>query len=237
MAQTIPGPLLFDRQSSSASREMFAGIPVGMELFLDYSIFYDDFTDIAIDATNSWTKIVDTSGTVLIKADALFGIAEFSNIGGLDNAGCSIQTNETFSFVSGKKTLFEARVSVLDADDVDFFVGLVENHATDPEAVYAAIGAGFRIAEGDASILAKAGLTAGASSEDTGVNAADDIFIVLGMLYDGTDLHFYVNREKKATISAANITPNLLAPSMGFIAGAAAADTIACDYILVMQER
>lgn len=234
---TTPGPLFFDTQSSNASRAMFDGLPVGIELSMNYSVFYDDFTDIAIDATNSWTKIIDTSGTVLIKADALFGIAEFTNVGGLDNAGASIQTNETFSFVAGKKTLFECRVSVLDADDVDFFVGLVENHVTDPEAVYAAVGAGFRIVEGDASILCKAGLTAGASSEDSGVDAADDTFIVLGMLYDGRDLHYYVNREKKATISAANITPNFLAPSMGFIAGAATVDTIACDYILVMQER
>lgn len=234
MSQTIPGPLVF--AASSASREIFGGLPVGLDLLMNYSVFYEDFTNIVIDATNDWTKIVDTSGTVLIKADTLFGVAEFTNVGALDNAGASIQANETFSFVANKKTLFEARVSVLDADDVDFFVGLVENHATDPEAVYAATGAGFRIAEGDASILAKAG-TALASSEDTGVDAADDTFIVLSMLYDGTDLHFYVNRSKKATITAANIPTALLTPSMGFIAGAAAADTIACDYILVAQER
>jgi len=235
--QTIPGPLVYAALSSTANREMFLGLPVGIELFLNYSLFFDDFNGVTVDATNDWTVIVDTGCTAAILADTENGICQLLSDSTTDE-GASIQGNEIFKFNSGKKFLFESRVCVADADDVDFFIGLAENFATNPEALLAGSLAGFHVTEAGAtgSILCKAG-AAGAASEDSGSDLADATYAVLGMLYDGTDLHYYVNREKKVTIAAASLPSALMTPASFFLAGDNAADYANIDYIFIASER
>jgi hypothetical protein len=236
MAQPIPGPLIYDDRSSTASREFFRGLPVGLELYLDYNVIFDDFIEVVNDQTNKWTTIIDTGCTVVNLADTQFGILTFTCDSG-DNEGGSIQKNETVKFVSGKKLFFEARIAMADADDGDIAVGLAQNHATDPEAMILGAGVWFQVNEGAGTIFAKAG-TAGASSESTGVALADGVFKRVGFVYDGANtVDFYVDRIKKCSMNFASMPTTEITPSMYYINGAGDTDTASLDYIFVAQER
>lgn len=235
-AQRIPGPLSYDDRSSTASREMFKDLPVGLELFLDWNVIFDDFIEVVNDQTNKWTTIIDTGCTVVNQADTAFGILQFTCDSG-DNEGGSIQKNETVKFVSGKKLIFEARIAMADADDGDLAVGLAENHATNPEAMIAGAGIWFQINEGSAVLLAKSG-TAGASSESTGVSLADSVYKRVGFVYDGANtVDFYVDRVKKCSMNFASLPTTELTPSMYYINGAGDTDSAFLDYIFVAVER
>lgn len=235
-AQRIPGPLSYDDRSSQGSREMFKDLPVGLELFLDWNIIFDDFIEVVNDQTNKWTTIIDTGCTVTVKADTNFGILEFACDSG-DNEGGSIQKNETVKFVSGKKLIFEARIMMTDADDGDIAVGLAENHATNPEAMILGAGVWFQVNEGSAVLIAKAG-TAGASSESTGVSLVDSSFRRVGFVYDGANtIDFYVDRIKRCSMNFASMPTTELTPSMYYINGTTDTDAAQLDYIFVAVER
>jgi len=213
-------------------------MPVGLELYLNYSVIFDDFHHVVNDQTNRWTTIIDTGCTATILADTENGILQLISDSG-DNEGASIQKNETIKFNSGKKLFFECRCSISDADDCDIAIGLAENHATNPEAMILGAGVWFQVNEADASgnILCKAG-TAGASSESSGVAFADGVARRLGFVYDGSNtVTFYVDRAAVASMNFASMPTALITPSAYFIEGAAGTDSMNIDYIFVASER
>jgi hypothetical protein len=238
MAQTIPGPLVYDSRSSGGDRAPLAGLPPSVVDQLDWHIIFDDFVEVVNDQTNKWTTIIDTGCTAVIEADTAFGSLNFTCDSG-DNEGASIQKNETVKFVSGKKLIFEARFKLADVDDCDCAIGLAQNHATDPEAMIAGAGVWFQVNEADASgnLVCKSG-TAGASSESSGVAMVNNTFIRVGFVYDGADtITFYVNRIAKVTMNFASLPTTELTPSMYYINGAADTDGAQLDYIFVAVER
>jgi hypothetical protein len=236
MSQTIPGPLIYDDRSSTGLRAPFAGMPVGLELYLDYNVIFDDFIEVVNDQTNKWTTIIDTGCTAVVLADTAFGILTFTCDSG-DNEGASIQKNETVKFVSGKKLFFEARIAMADADDGDIAVGIAQNHATDPEAMILGAGVWFQVNEGSGTLICKAG-TAGATSESSGQALSDGVFRRVGFVYDGANtLTYYVDRQAVASVNFASLPTTELTPSMYYINGAADTDTASLDYIFCAVER
>ena len=57
MATHFKGPILY-----SSARKGLENLQVGV--WPDQAVFLDDFTGIALDATNDWTVVKDTSATV-----------------------------------------------------------------------------------------------------------------------------------------------------------------------------
>jgi hypothetical protein len=237
MAQQIPGALVYDSVSSSGARELFAGLPAGaMELALDYNVIFDDFIEVVNDQTNKWTTIIDTGCTAVVLADTENGVLRLLSDSG-DNEGASIQKNETFKINLGKRMVFEARIKMHTAIDQDFFIGLAENHATDPEACIAAFRLGFQVNEGSANLLAKSGTGATASSEVAGA-MADATYIRVGFVIkpDG-QCDFYVNRIKTVSMNFSSLPTTEMTPTAYMIAGTTAAHYLDIDYIFCASER
>lgn len=193
---------------------------------------------------NKGVNVVKDSGaSVAIDADAENGVLKLSSTATTDNDGAAIQLlNTTFLVKSGKKLWFEARVKVSDADQCDMFVGLANEIATNPEDLWAAGQArvGFKIADGSANILCELDDdTSTTVSVDSGVDAADDTFVKLGIRTEGGSVRYYINRSlvHTATIDA-DIAAVTMCPVFGGISGDAnGTHTRSIDYVLCVQER
>lgn len=196
-----------------------------------------------LNAANPYQIVKDTGASVAIDADAEDGVLKLSSAATTDNDGAIIQMHQTnFLVKSGKKLWFEARIKLSDADQGDLFVGLANEVATDPENLWAAGAArvGFKIADGDASILCEVDDdTSTTVSQDSGVDAADDTFVKLGIRTDGGSVRFYVNR---ALVHTASIPSAIAAVTMGVAFGgisgnATGTHTRSIDYVMACQER
>jgi hypothetical protein len=142
MATKLVGPLTNARSLSDSSRSVREDAPLS---FAEpgYFVFFDDFITEPQTGTSAimspWNVVEDASGTTTLLADAPFGVAHLTSGDTTENNGSSIQTREEmFSFSSGNKGWFEARVLLTDADQTDVFLGFTVSFATNPEAVLTA---------------------------------------------------------------------------------------------------
>lgn len=235
MTTHVSGPML--DSGADPDRKWFLDLPLRSDP--DHVVFWDDFTGIAVDSTNDWTVVKDTSATVAIAADTENGRLALTSEATTENDGASIQANEIFAAASGRSLWFEAKIQVSNADEIDLFVGLTENFATNPEAVLTASNRiGFQINDGDASILCKTESGDTESSTDSGKDAADDTDVILGFRVDATNaVYFYVDRVLVATHTS-NIPTALLTPAVMELSGTATGTISASlDYILAVQTR
>lgn len=223
-------------------RAIFSKLPVGLDAFCDNSFFFDDFIGSAIDSTNDWSVVKDTSAAVALGTDLENGAVVLTSAATTDNDGASIQlTQVPFLVKSGRDLWFEARVKVSDADQCDMFIGLAENHATNPENAVAAGCArvGFELVDGSALIRTSIDDNSASTVTATAVSAADDTYVRLGFRTEGGSIRFYINRALVATgsipsaIAAINLGPtffNLSGDAVG-------THTATCDYILCVMDR
>lgn len=231
----LTGPLLDTGRGTN--RGWFAEFP--LTLNPDYVVVFDDFTGAVFNATDTWTVVKDASASVAIEADAAGGRALLSSAATTENDGASIQGNEIFKPTAGKRIWFETRLKMATAAQIDLFVGLSVNFATDPEAVLAAAARiGFQIDDGGASILCKTEDGGTETSTDSTIDAVDATDIVLGFLVIGTtEVRFYVNDVLKATHTT-NIPDEELALALGHISGqATGTQTVSCDYLFCAATR
>jgi hypothetical protein len=207
----------------------------------DHLFFMDDFDRVAFDSATDhrWTEVKDSGASVAIEADTVGGWVNLISAATTDADGASIQGNEIYKIAAGRIIHVEAKVKFHDADDCDFWFGLSENFATNPEAVFTSPDRiGFQINEGNASVLCKTELNATETSTDSGVDAADDTEMILGFKVIGVDaVEFYVNRALVAT-HAANIPTDELALGLAHVSGSATGTFILhCDYIMAAMSR
>lgn len=233
------GPVLNHEkgQNSNSQRAWFSNLPVGNDP--DYTVFYEDFIR-AIDTTNDWAIVKDTGAAAAQVADALNGEWALTSTATTDNDGSSIQTvHEAWKLEDDKRLWFEARVKVSDADDMDAFVGLSLNFATNPEAVLAATDrVGFQIDDGNASILVKTEKDGTETSTDTGKDAADATYVKLGFYFDGGFVHFYVNRSWVASHTTNIPDDENLSVSLFELSGSnTGTKSMTVDYVMVVKER
>lgn len=230
------------RNTADEAKEWFNDLPLPGHP--DYVHFMDDFLRVAFDDATAgdrtrWTQINDTGASLGIEADTRGGWATLNSQATTDNNGCSIQGNEIWAVAADKYLHVEAKLKFHDADDCDFFFGLSENFATNPEAVLSAANRiGFQVDEGNASILCKTESGGTETSTDSGVDAADDTEVTLGIRCHGTGLvEFYVNRTKVAT-HASNIPTANMALALAHLSGSATGTFIMeVDYIAAAMER
>lgn len=237
MTTYLEGPVR-NLKNPNARNDWYQRLPVQFDPA--FVSFFDDFTGVALDATNDWTVIVDSSATVAIAADTVNGVALFTSTTTTDNDGGSIQGNEVFALQSGKRLWFEARAYTSDANDSEWEVGLTENFVTNPEAMNTANRITLGVNEGSADIKAISVATSTTQS-DSGVDAADSTFVTLGFYWDGDDtLKYYVNGAEVAEHNQSNdnIPVSNLTPGMFHVSGNDTGQhTAGLDYILVVCER
>lgn len=237
MSSRFTGPLKDSGQYPG--REWFEDLPV--QFNPDYVALFDDFDREALDSgtDHRWNEVKDSGASISIASDELGGILDISSAATTDNDGGLLQGNEIFQAQTGKSLWFESRVRLHDADDQDFFVGLSETAATNPENILTASNRiGFQVSEGDASILCKAESGDTETSKDSEIDASDLTWMKLGFrLYSTSHVWFYVNRVLVATITT-NIPTALMAPAIFSLSGSASGTFVtSADYIGVWAER
>jgi hypothetical protein len=173
-------------------------------------------------------------------ADTVGGEVALTSTATTDNDGASIQGNEIFAVDTGKDIFFQTRIKCNDADQTDICVGLTVNFATNPEAMLtAADRIVFQVDDGDASILCKTEKNGTETSTDSGVDLADNTYVVLGFSVNGTgSVTFYINGKQVAQHTT-NIPDdeNLALAAMSISGSASGTRATTLDYIMGAQTR
>ena len=233
MTRELNGPVIdggFTRE-----RAWFKGMPTFGDP--DYIFFRDDFMGIAIDVTNDWTLVEDSSSTQTIEADTLGGrLRLFSTT---DNEGTSLQGNEIFQVSAGIDTWFETKLAVNDPEQIDISLGLTINWATNPEGMFTtADRIVFLKEDGTDDIKSVTSFSSDETLKDTGIDLGTDTDIILGFrVFGDTSVVFYVDRVAVATHTTNIVTDQNLALGIAMLCGDSADSILTVDYIQCIQTR
>jgi hypothetical protein len=238
MAVHFTGPILFGGKDSP--RKWFENLPIDKNP--DYVVYMDDFTGVALDTTNDWTLIKDSSATAALGADAESGTLVLTSQATTDNDGASVQGNEIFAMASGRDIWFETKVTPTDAEGsaMDICIGLTVNFATNPEAMLtAADRIVFQVDDGDSNIDCVTEKDGTATTTDSGIDVASGTAVTLGFHVKGTtSVEFFVNRNLVATHTD-NLpdNENLAIGAMELSGSATGTKSMAIDYLMAVQNR
>jgi hypothetical protein len=238
MAVHFTGPILFGGKDTP--RKWFENLPIDKNP--DYVVYMDDFTGIALDTTNDWTLIKDSSATAALGADAESGTLVLTSQATTDNDGASVQGNEIFAMASDRDVWFETKLTPTDAEGsaMDICVGLTVNFATNPEAMLtAADRVVFQVDDGDSNIDCITEKDGTATTTDSGIDIASGTAVTLGFHVKGTtSVEFFVNRLLVATHTA-NLpdNENLAIGAMELSGSATGTKSMAIDYLMAVQNR
>ena len=241
MANThFSGPVLF-----SAARPTLENLNIGT--WPDQTRFMDDFTGILLDATNDWTVVKDSGASAALQADALNGVVDLTSAATTDNDGSSIQGNEIWGLPStaGQRLYFEARFQMSDVDQMDMFIGVCENFATNPEAIFTASNRiGFQIDDGDATphlITESSDSETDTTLSGTTYDLSDATDVTVSFVATkGTTtdkVKFYINRTLVGTHSTNVPTANMTQAAAEVSGNATGTKSMSVDYIMVAQDR
>ena len=238
MAVHFTGPVLY--AGKDGNRQWFENLPASQNP--DYLTYMDDFTGIALDTTNDWTLIKDSSATAALGADAENGTLVLTSQATTDNDGASVQGNEIFALSATRDIWFETKLFITDAegDAMDVCVGLTVNFATNPEAMLtAADRIVFQIDDGDSNIDCVTEKDGTATTTDSGIDIVSGTSVTLGFHVKGTgSVEFFVNRNKVATHTA-NLPDdeNLAIGAMELSGSATGTKSMTIDYLMAVQNR
>ena len=238
MAVHFTGPIL--HAGKDGTRKWFSNLPITASP--DYVVYMDDFTGVALDTTNDWTLIKDSSASGALGADAESGTLVLSSQATTDNDGASVQGNEIYALASGRDIWFETKLTPTDAEGsaMDICVGLTVNFATNPEAMLtAADRIVFQVDDGDSNIDCVTEKDGTATTTDSGIDVASGTAVTLGFHVKGTtSVEFFVNRLLVATHTA-NLpdNENLAIGAMELSGSATGTKSMAIDYLFTCQTR
>ena len=238
MAVHFTGPILF--AGKDGQRQWFENLPIDRNP--DYLVYMDDFTGVALDSTNDWTVVKDSSASAAIAADVVGGALTLSSQATTDDDGSSIQGNEIFAVATDKDIWFETKITPTDAegDNQEICIGLTVNFATNPEAMLAAADRiVFQVDDGDSNIDCVTEKDGTATTTDSGVDVVSGTAVTLGFHVKSTgSVEFFVNRNKVASHTA-NIPDdeNLALGAMQLSGSATGTKSINIDYIFAAQVR
>lgn len=238
MANThFSGPVLYSGTNTAAPLAGMAEMPIGINPA--YFQIVDDFVGVAIDTTNNWTVVKDTSATVAIVSDTVGGELALTSAATTDNDGASIQGNEIFLPASGKYMYFSTRVKNTKVDQTDMCFGFTVNFATNPENMLtAADRICFQVDDGDASILCKTESGGTETSTDSGVDMVNDTYIVLSIAVENTNVvRFYINGQNVATHTTNIPVTELTVAAMSLSGDNLGTRATTLDYIIAAENR
>jgi hypothetical protein len=211
--------------------------------------YFEDFLDAGTLPADPTTDTIDWEFTILeagggdaaiALADTQGGVVTITNDAGDNDRVVAAKNGESFLFVAGKKTWYRAKFSVNDVDDVDAFMGLVIQTATDPVGTAPTDGVFFRLQESDAD----GGLDLVVTKDSTATTQAvatmvDATMIDVAFFYNGVDsIEVYADDAWIASVAVTNLPDDEeLSVFFAIQNGAAAADSMSIDYIYAAQER
>jgi hypothetical protein len=241
MANThFSGPVTF-----SGARPTLQNLNIGT--WPDQTRYMDDFTGVTLDATNDWTVVKDSSATVALQADALNGVVDLTSQATTDDDGSSIQGNEIWGLPSTAvpRLYFEARFQMSDVDQMDMFIGVCENFATNPEAIFTASNRiGFQIDDGDATphlITESSDSETDTTLSGTTYDLSDATDVTVSFVATkGTTtdkVKFYINRTLVGTHTTNVPTANMTQAAAEVSGDATGTKSMSIDYIMVAQDR
>lgn len=215
------------------SDDMWNGFKYGVPMM--YAEFKDDFFGFGASG-EQWLITMVGAGSQAV-TDAVYGVLLCTNAGA-DNDNISLQAGgaagESFKPTTGKKIYFETRFKCNLALEIDWAMGL---WITDPTPLTSTDYIGFRKDDGTVSIGAVSARTSVESIEAAIGTFANDAYIKLGFVVNGTtSVDYYINDILVATINT-NITITELRPTIFMQNGEAVAKTLSVDYIYIAQER
>lgn len=211
---------------------------MGMLPFPDPTKFHTWFDDFDDYDTNMWTETATSVGTgtsAVTVPDADGGLARITTAAN-ENDGIFIEwDSETFVMEAGKKAWMKMRFQVGDAIQSDMIIGL---HSTDTTPLDATHRFAFITEDGSAAMFFNVDDNTTDADSDTVVTLADDTFVVLGMYYDGAGtIALYLNDVKITTMTSVGVPSGEMAVGIGYLNGAAGAETTDIDYLMVVKER
>lgn len=237
MANThFSGPVLYSGKGASTGA-WGTDLPIGVNLGVVETL--DDFTGVALDATNDWTVVKDSGAAASIGADIQNGVLDLTSTATTDNDGASVQGNEIFSVGANKSIWFETVLQCNKVNETDICVGLTVNFATNPEAMLAAADRiVFQVDDGNASILCKTESGGTETSTDSGVDMVNDTYVTLGFKVSGTGLvQFYVNRNLVAQHTTNIPTTELAVAAMSLSGDNLGTRRTRIDYLFASATR
>lgn len=245
MAVHFTGPIL--HAGVNTSRKWFKNLPASVNP--DYLITMDDFSGIALDATNDWTVVKDSGATAALGADAENGTLVLTSTNTTDNDGASVQGNEIFAVSTGRDIWFETKCFVTDAEGsaIELCVGLTVNFASNPEAMLAAADRiVFQVDDGDQNIDCVTEKDGTETRTDSTIDIVSGTYVTLGFRVQSPSsdagstgkVEFFVNRSLVATHTT-NIPDdeNLTVGAMSLSGSATGQKSSTFDYLLAVQDR
>lgn len=205
--------------------------------FLDpteWHVYFNDFDDDLV----SWTETATSVGTgtsAAAIADADGGILRITTAAN-DNDGLFIESQgESFLIEDGKKAYIKARFALGDATQSDFIIGL---HSTDTTPQDATLRFLFESVDGSAALYFNVDDNTTDADSSTVATLADDTFVVVAAYWDGKgNIELFLNGSKITTMTNVSVPAAEMAIGIGYLNGAAGAETTDIDYILVAKER
>lgn len=212
--------------------------PFGQMGLLDptkFHVWFDDFDD--YDA-NMWTETATSVGTgtsAVTVPDADGGLARITTAAN-ENDGIFIEwDSEIFVVEAGKKLFIKTRFQVGDAAQSDLIIGL---HSTSTTPLSATHRFAFISEDGAATVIFNVDDNTTDADSSTVATLADDTFITLAAYYDGKGtIELYADDVKITTMTGVSVPSGELAVGIGYLNGAAGAETTDIDYLLVVKER
>jgi hypothetical protein len=211
---------------------------MGMFGLPDPTSFHTFFDDFDVYQAADWTATATSVGTgtsAAAIADADGGILRITTAAN-ENDGLFLESmGESFLMETGKKAWIKARFSVGDAIQSDLIIGL---HSTDTTPLSAAMRFAFTSDDGSAALYFNVDDNTTDTDSDTVATLADDTFVVVGAYWDGVDsIELFLNGAKITTMTGIAVPGAEMAVGIGYLNGAAGAETTDIDYIMVAKQR
>lgn len=211
---------------------------MGMFPTVDPTKVHMFFNDFDVYTAGDWTETATSVGTgtsAAAIADADGGIMRITTAAN-ENDGLFIESQgESFLMETGKKAWIKARFSVGDATQSDLIIGL---HSTDTTPLDATLRFAFISEDGSAALFFNVDDNTTDSDSSTVATLADDTFVTVGAYYDGdSTIELFLNDAKVTTMTDVDLPGAEMAIGIGYLNGAAGAETSDFDYILVAKER
>jgi hypothetical protein len=206
----------------------------------DTIVYFDDFLNSGLasaDAPLGWTVTLVEAGageSTITKVDAAGGAILITTDANEDDGAQMQLAGESFEFSTDQKaTYFGIRFKSGEATQSDFIVGLCITDTTLLGGM--TDGTYFRKVDGSTSVAFVTEKDS-TETETTGVlTFAADTDYLLEFYFDGTSIEAFVDGVSVATHTT-NICDNeLLTPSIAFLAGSAAVETMTIDWVRAIQ--
>lgn len=202
--------------------------------------FIEDFVATpfaSADTPAAWTVTLVEAGageSTVALADGAGGLLLITT-DAAENDGVNMQvTKEAFKLVSGKPCYFGARLKVSEATQSDFIVGLCITDTTLLGGM--TDGVFFRKVDGSTDVKFVLEKDSTETESAAIATAADDTYVTLEFYFDGTNIDAFVDGAIQTRLAMTNLPDDEdLTPSIAFLTGAAAAETMTVDWIRAIQ--